>query len=74
MGSFCEMHSNCEVEKLVSSDEVSIEKESINRSSIEYAVKDLLLGLGEDVNREGIRKTPFRVAKAFFEGTRGKIK
>ncbi|XP_045792719.1 GTP cyclohydrolase 1-like [Trifolium pratense] len=66
MGSFCEMHSNCEVEKLVSSDEVSI-----NRSSIEYAVKDLLLGLGEDVNREGIRKTPFRVAKAFFEGTRG---
>jgi GTP cyclohydrolase I len=67
------MHSNCKVEKLVSSDEVSIEKESnINRSGIEYAVKDLLLGLGEDVNREGIRKTPFRVAKAFFEGTRGK--
>jgi GTP cyclohydrolase I len=67
------MHSNCKVEKLVSSDEVSIEKESnINRSGIEYAVKDLLLGLGEDINREGIRKTPFRVAKAFFEGTRGK--
>jgi GTP cyclohydrolase I len=67
------MHSNYKVEKLVSSDEVSIEKESnINRSGIEYAVKDLLLGLGEDINREGIRKTPFRVAKAFFEGTRGK--
>jgi GTP cyclohydrolase I len=67
------MHSNCKVKKLVSSDEVSIEKESnINRSGIEYAVKDLLLGLGEDINREGIRKTPFRVAKAFFEGTRGK--
>lgn len=38
---------------------------------IEDAVKVLLLGLGEDVNREGLRKTPFRVAKALREGTRG---
>lgn len=35
------------------------------------AVKVLLQGLGEDINREGIRKTPFRVAKALREGTRG---
>ncbi|CAJ1949555.1 unnamed protein product [Sphenostylis stenocarpa] len=28
------------------------------------------MGLGEDVNREGIRKTPLRVAKALSEGTR----
>ncbi|KAK7395424.1 hypothetical protein VNO78_15982 [Psophocarpus tetragonolobus] len=39
--------------------------------AIEEAVKVLLEGLGEDVNREGIRKTPFRVAKALSEGTRG---
>lgn len=40
-------------------------------TSIEDAVKVLLLGLGEDINREGIRKTPLRVAKALREGTRG---
>lgn len=39
--------------------------------AIEDAVKLLLQGLGEDVNREGIKKTPLRVAKALREGTRG---
>ncbi|KAL2957408.1 hypothetical protein AAZX31_18G146100 [Glycine max] len=39
--------------------------------AIEDAVKVLLEGLGEDVNREGLRKTPLRVAKALHEGTRG---
>ncbi|KAK7339115.1 hypothetical protein VNO77_19759 [Canavalia gladiata] len=39
--------------------------------AIEDAVKVLLQGLGEDVNREGLRKTPFRVAKALREGTKG---
>lgn len=39
--------------------------------TIEDAVRVLLKGLGEDVNREGLRKTPLRVAKAFREGTRG---
>lgn len=38
---------------------------------IEEAVKLLLQGLGEDINREGLRKTPSRVAKALSEGTRG---
>lgn len=40
---------------------------------IEDAVKVLLEGLGEDINREGIRKTPLRVAKALREGTRGSL-
>ncbi|XAR58757.1 GTP cyclohydrolase I [Bertholletia excelsa] len=39
--------------------------------AIEEAVKVLLQGLGEDVNREGLRKTPLRVAKALLEGTLG---
>lgn len=47
-------------------------KPEIEKSKIiEDAVKVLLLGLGEDINREGLRKTPFRVAKALREGTRG---
>ncbi|XAR60932.1 GTP cyclohydrolase I [Bertholletia excelsa] len=40
-------------------------------ATIENAVKVILQGLGEDINREGLRKTPFRVAKALREGTRG---
>ncbi|CAI0561157.1 unnamed protein product [Linum tenue] len=39
--------------------------------AIEDAVKVLLQGLGEDINREGIKKTPLRVAKALREGTKG---
>lgn len=38
---------------------------------IEDGVRVLLQGLGEDINREGLRKTPLRVAKALLEGTRG---
>nr|XP_043611162.1 GTP cyclohydrolase 1 [Erigeron canadensis] len=39
--------------------------------AIEDAVKVLLEGLGEDIDREGIKKTPLRVAKALLDGTRG---
>ncbi|XP_020673569.1 GTP cyclohydrolase 1 [Dendrobium catenatum] len=39
--------------------------------TMENAVRVLLMGLGEDSEREGLRKTPIRVAKAFREGTRG---
>lgn len=41
---------------------------------IEDAVKILLQGLGEDPNREGLRRTPLRVAKALREGTTGEYK
>ncbi|KAL5713487.1 GTP cyclohydrolase I [Ranunculus cassubicifolius] len=40
-------------------------------ANIEASVKILLQGLGEDSNREGLVKTPLRVAKALREGTRG---
>ncbi|XP_027912745.1 GTP cyclohydrolase 1-like [Vigna unguiculata] len=53
-------------------DEECCEKETVT-TSIQYAVKVLLMGLGEDINREGIRKTPLRVAKALSEGTRGYV-
>ncbi|KAG2301383.1 hypothetical protein Bca4012_059639 [Brassica carinata] len=39
--------------------------------AIQEAVKVILKGLGEDINRQGIKKTPFRVAKALRQGTRG---
>jgi GTP cyclohydrolase IA len=39
--------------------------------AIEPAVRALLAGLGEDERREGLRRTPKRVAKAFRDGTRG---
>ncbi|KAK4750876.1 hypothetical protein SAY87_004358 [Trapa incisa] len=58
-GHFCE-----ELEK-------GVELEDPETLAIEGAVRVLLQGLGEDVAREGIRKTPLRVAKAFREGTRG---
>ncbi|KAL9274427.1 GTP cyclohydrolase 1-like protein [Drosera capensis] len=38
---------------------------------IEGAVKTLLQGLDEDINREGLIRTPRRVALAFMEGTSG---
>ncbi|KAK7293148.1 hypothetical protein RJT34_16009 [Clitoria ternatea] len=50
--------------------EVGLEEEG-NNGAIEDAVKVLLQGLGEDINREGLRKTPLRVSKALREGTRG---
>lgn len=51
--------------------ELGFEEERETTAAIEEAVKVLLQGLGEDINREGLRKTPLRVAKALREGTRG---
>lgn len=65
MGALDEGHYDVELEN-----GVSIEREAENLA-IEEAVKVLLEGLGEDINREGLRKTPLRVAKALREGTRG---
>ncbi|KAG6472838.1 hypothetical protein ZIOFF_070316 [Zingiber officinale] len=39
--------------------------------SIEETVKALLQGLGENHEREGLRRTPHRVAEAFRRGTKG---
>ncbi|KAK7256107.1 hypothetical protein RIF29_29541 [Crotalaria pallida] len=70
MGCFDDGSFNVELENGVSSISCE-EEEGNNRAVIEDAVKVLLEGLKEDINREGIRKTPFRVAKALREGTRG---
>ncbi|XP_071720038.1 GTP cyclohydrolase 1-like [Rutidosis leptorrhynchoides] len=69
MGALDEGHYNVVLEnglKLVN----GFEKET-ETVDIEDAVKVLLKGLGEDINREGLIKTPLRVAKALLEGTRG---
>ena len=34
---------------------------------VERAIRELLLGIGEDPDREGLRETPARVARAFAE-------
>lgn len=67
MGALDEGHCNGEVKACF---ELGFEKE-VETVAIEDAVKVLLQGLGEDVNREGLQKTPLRVAKALREGTRG---
>jgi GTP cyclohydrolase I len=38
---------------------------------LQEAVRVLLEGIGEDCGREGLKRTPHRVAKAFREGTKG---
>jgi GTP cyclohydrolase I len=45
----------------------------IDTERISKAVKEILLAVGEDINREGLRKTPERVARMYAEllaGTR----
>jgi GTP cyclohydrolase IA len=45
----------------------------INQKRIEKAVKEILLAIGEDVNREGLKETPKRVAELYaglFSGLR----
>ncbi|KAK7389350.1 hypothetical protein VNO78_24290 [Psophocarpus tetragonolobus] len=59
MGHFSENGLHCE---LMREDKITL---------IQFPVKVLLMGLGEDINREGIIKTPLRVAKALCEGTNG---
>jgi GTP cyclohydrolase I len=40
---------------------------NIDKGRIEKAVKEILLAIGEDVTREGIRSTPSRVAEMYSE-------
>ncbi|KAG8387258.1 hypothetical protein BUALT_Bualt02G0002700 [Buddleja alternifolia] len=73
MGALDECHYNVELENGVNVGgclEVGFEGE-VETLAIVDAVRVLLQGLGEDVNREGLIKTPLRVAKALREGTRG---
>lgn len=62
----CECYEEEEEDDLVEGD-----GEAAAADAMEPAVRALLLGLGEDARREGLRRTPKRVAKAFRDGTRG---
>ncbi|KAJ4967863.1 hypothetical protein NE237_014564 [Protea cynaroides] len=70
MGALDEGHLARELENLMNL-ELDLKDESEITVEIEDAVKVLLQGLGEDSNREGLKKTPHRVAKTLREGTRG---
>jgi hypothetical protein len=61
----------CEEEEEDDLELLAGEGEAAAADAIEPAVRALLLGLGEDERREGLRRTPRRVAKAFRDGTRG---
>ncbi len=39
----------------------------VNKQKIEEAIKLLLEGIGEDVNREGLKETPNRIARMYEE-------
>uniref|UniRef100_A0A1J3G765 GTP cyclohydrolase 1 n=1 Tax=Noccaea caerulescens TaxID=107243 RepID=A0A1J3G765_NOCCA len=72
MSALDEGRSNVEVENGMKNGCIALAFEQQPETiAIQEAVKVLLQGLGEDINREGIKKTPFRVAKALREGTRG---
>ncbi|MDD5063933.1 MAG: GTP cyclohydrolase I FolE [Phycisphaerae bacterium] len=45
----------------------SKDKTKVDIERIEKAVKEILLAVGEDVEREGLKKTPTRVAKMYAE-------
>ena len=46
---------------------VRMKKHSVDKKKIEQAVRLLLQAIGEDVNREGLRETPERVARMYEE-------
>jgi GTP cyclohydrolase I len=43
------------------------ERGSVDRPRIEAAVREILLAIGEDPDREGLRETPSRVARSYDE-------
>src|SRR5262249_10389916 len=42
-------------------------RERIDRARIEAAVREILFAVGEDPDREGLKETPARVARAYAE-------
>lgn len=72
MGSLDEENFNVELESGAKFDYTKLGlEEQPETLAIQNAVTVLLKGLGEDINREGLKKTPFRVAKALLYGTKG---
>ena len=47
------------------------EKKEIDKNRIENAVRELLIGIGEDPDRDGLLDTPSRVARMYEETTSG---
>jgi GTP cyclohydrolase I len=43
------------------------DKKSVDTKRIEKAVREILLAVGEDIEREGLKKTPERVARMYSE-------
>ncbi len=43
------------------------QKKKIDEAKIEKAVRDILLAVGEDLNRDGLKDTPARVARMYGE-------
>ena len=43
------------------------QNQSVDRPRIEAAVREILLAVGEDPDREGLRDTPARVARMYAE-------
>ncbi|KAG8640372.1 hypothetical protein MANES_13G051100v8 [Manihot esculenta] len=74
MGSLDEENFNVELESGAKFDYTKLGlEEQPETLAIQNAVTVLLKGLGEDINREGLKKTPFRVAKALLYGTKGMV-
>ena len=44
---------------------------AVDLPRIERAVREIIIAIGEDPNREGLRKTPSRIARAYAELTAG---
>jgi len=56
---------------VTSSEPTPGQKPAFDAARVEAAVRELLLGIGEDPEREGLRNTPARVARAYRESFEG---
>jgi GTP cyclohydrolase I len=64
--------SNGNGKSAILTDHNSIKRSNFNNiDSVTDAYNNILLGIGEDPNREGLQKTPHRAAKAIQDLTRG---